>query len=284
MSIKDWQFILFQYLLPHHALSRLFGRFADVRVPWFKTLVISWFVRRYKVEMHSAQIETLSGYENFNAFFTRCLKAEVRPLDTSPEGIACPADGAISQYGRVENGRVLQAKGHRYNVIELLGGDPVTAGMFAQGTFATIYLSPADYHRVHMPVTGTLREMIHVPGKLFSVNPKTTEHVAQLFARNERVICLFETAHGPMAVVLVGAMIVASIETVWAGRVRPITRFKYDRQGQSSVRLKKGEELGRFSLGSTVIILFGPGMATWPEVLQSGHRVQMGQRLASLRR
>lgn len=214
MKLQDRLFILAQHLLPHHLLSRVIGGFAECRAPWFKNLLTRWFVRHYDVDMRQAQVEDPTAYENFNAFFTRALKPGARPLPAEAGVVVSPSDGAISQLGRIEHGRIFQAKGHSYSLLELLGGDGLRAAPFMGGHFATIYLSPKDYHRVHMPLTGTLKEMVYVPGRIFSVNQLTAENVPELFARNERVVCIFDTAVGPMAVILVGAMIVASIETV----------------------------------------------------------------------
>jgi phosphatidylserine decarboxylase len=276
-------FILSQYLLPHHLLSRLIGYAAECRANWFKSRLINWFAKQYQVDMSEAAAAQLDSYEHFNAFFTRALKDGARPLDTSPEAVLCPADGAVSQLGKIEHGRIFQAKGHSYSVLELLGGDSARAAEFMGGEFATIYLSPKDYHRVHMPLTGTLREMVYVPGRLFSVNQTTAENVPELFARNERAVCIFDTERGPMAVVLVGAMIVASIETVWAGLVTPPKRelktSRYDAAARAPIELAKGAELGRFKLGSTAIVLFGPEQVQWAADLGASSPVRMGQRL-----
>lgn len=283
--MKDRLFILSQYLLPHHLLSRLIGCAAECRAVWFKSRLINWFAQQYQVNMSEAQVEDLNAYAHFNDFFTRALKDGARPLDSTAGAVLCPADGAVSQLGKIEQGRVFQAKGHSFSVIELLGGDSQRANPFMGGDFATIYLSPKDYHRVHMPLTGTLREMVYVPGRLFSVNQTTAENVPELFARNERVVCLFDTERGPMAVVLVGAMIVASIETVWAGLVTPPKRelktFKYDEAARAPIILEKGAELGRFKLGSTAIVLFGPEQVQWAEQLAANCAVQMGERLGA---
>ncbi|WP_220804172.1 archaetidylserine decarboxylase [Pseudomonas sp. NCCP-436] len=283
MTMKQRLFILSQYLLPHHLLSRLIGCVAECRIGWLKNRLISWFVRQYQVDMSQAQIEDPRAYEHFNAFFTRALKDGARPLDQTPGAVLCPADGAISQLGSIEHGRIFQAKGHSFSATELLGGDAERAAPFMGGQFATVYLSPRDYHRVHMPLTGTLKEMIYVPGRLFSVNQTTAENVPELFARNERVVCLFDTERGPMAVVLVGAMIVASVETVWAGLVTPPRRAlrstRYDAEARAPIELAKGAELGRFKLGSTAIVLFGPNQVRWAEELGSGSAVRMGQLL-----
>ena len=283
--MKQRLFILSQYLLPHHLLSRLIGYAADCRAAWFKNRLIGWFAKQYQVDMSEAQIEDLNAFEHFNAFFTRALKPGARPLEQSPGAVLCPADGAVSQLGKIEHGRIFQAKGHSFSLVELLGGDSERATPFMGGTFATVYLSPKDYHRVHMPLAGTLTEMVYVPGRLFSVNQSTAENVPELFARNERVVCLFDTERGPMAVVLVGAMIVASIETVWAGLVTPPKRslktFRYDEAARAPIVLDKGAELGRFKLGSTAIVLFGTDQVQWAQELVAGSPVQMGQLLGS---
>lgn len=285
--MKDRLFILSQYLLPHHLLSRLIGCAAECKTAWFKNRLIGWFAKQYQVNMSEAQVEDLNAFAHFNDFFTRALKEGARPLDSTPNAVLCPADGAVSQLGKIEQGRVFQAKGHSYSVIELLGGDSQRAAAFMGGDFATIYLSPKDYHRVHMPLTGTLREMIYVPGRLFSVNQTTAENVPELFARNERVVCLFDSERGPMAVVLVGAMVVASIETVWAGLVTPPKRtlktFSYDEAARAPITLEKGAEMGRFKLGSTAIVLFGPEQVQWTDSLTANSPVQMGQRLGDPR-
>jgi phosphatidylserine decarboxylase len=283
--MKERLFIISQHLLPHHLLSRLIGCLAECRISWLKNPLINWFAKQYQVNMSEAQVEDLNAYAHFNDFFTRALKDGARPLDSTPGAILSPADGAISQLGKIDQGRVFQAKGHSFSVNELLGGDTERAAPFMGGDFATVYLSPKDYHRVHMPLAGTLREMIYVPGRLFSVNQTTAENVPELFARNERVVCLFDTERGPMAVVLVGAMIVASIETVWAGLVTPPKRtlktFRYDEAARKPITLEKGAELGRFKLGSTAIVLFGPDQVQWNDALAANSPVQMGQLLAT---
>lgn len=283
--MKQRLFILSQYLLPHHLLSRLIGCAAECRTAWFKNRLITWFAKRYQVDMSEAQIEDPSAFEHFNAFFTRALKEGARPLDSTPGAILSPADGAVSQLGKIEHGRIFQAKGQSFSALELLGGDSERASPFMGGEFTTIYLSPKDYHRVHMPLAGTLREMVYVPGRLFSVNQTTAENVPELFARNERVVCLFDTERGPMAVVLVGAMIVASIETVWAGLVTPPKRqlksVRYDEAARAPITLDQGAELGRFKLGSTAIVLFGPDQVSWAQNLGANSSVQMGQSIGT---
>ena len=282
--MKERLFIISQYLLPHHLLSRLAGCLAECRVRWVKNAFTRWFAQRYQIDMSEAQVEALDGYEHFNAFFTRALKPGARPLDSTTDSVLCPADGAISQLGRIEHGRIFQAKGHSFSAVELLGGDVQRAAPFLGGQFATVYLSPRDYHRVHMPLSGTLREMVYIPGRLFSVNQSTAENVPELFARNERVACIFDTECGPMAVVLVGAMIVASIETVWAGLGTPPRRQlktqRYDEAARAPIQLEKGAELGRFKLGSTAIVLFGPQQVQWLDELAANSPVRMGQALA----
>lgn len=279
--MKDRLFVLSQYLLPHHLISRLAGCLAECRLPWLKNAFIKAFIRHFKVDMREAQIEEPTEFEHFNAFFTRALKDGARPLDPAEDAILNPCDGAISQLGRVEQGRIFQAKGHSFSVMELLGGDHQRAAPFMGGEFATVYLSPKDYHRVHMPLAGTLREMVYVPGRIFSVNTVTAEGVPELFARNERVVCLFDTERGPMAMVLVGAMIVASVETVWAGLVTPPKRtlksVRYDEAARAPIHLDKGAEMGRFKLGSTVILLFGPQQARWAADLAALSPVRMGE-------
>jgi phosphatidylserine decarboxylase len=280
MSIKDSLFIAGQYAAPQILISRLAGRLAQCRTPSLKNAGIARFIERYGVNMQEAAQPDYRAYENFNAFFTRALKPGMRPLDATPGAVLCPADGAISQLGAIESGRIFQAKGHAFSATELLGGDEARAQPFMHGSFATIYLSPRDYHRVHMPVAGTLRETVYVPGRLFSVNPLTARNVPRLFARNERIACLFDTAIGPMAVVLVGAMIVGSMETVWDGRVAPhAPRVESKAFEGGAVRLERGAEMGRFLLGSTVVLLFGPQALAWNASLGAAAAVRMGQAL-----
>lgn len=283
--MKGNLFLFLQHIVPHHALSRVIGSIAACRWGFVKNTFITWFVKRYQVNMNEAACSEPTDFAHFNAFFTRELKPGARTIEGTESTIACPADGAISQLGPITRGRLLQAKGRDFGLRELLGGSQADAEPFQEGSFATIYLSPKDYHRVHMPLAGTLTRMIHVPGKLFSVNKLTSENVDSLFARNERVVCFFETDYGPMAVVLVGAMIVASIETVWAGQVCPgrkgVSRVDYDKQSPS-VQIPRGEEMGRFKLGSTAIVLFGPGVATLKDELEAGQPMRMGQAMGEV--
>ncbi|MDX5298465.1 MAG: archaetidylserine decarboxylase [Gammaproteobacteria bacterium] len=278
----DMLFVLSQHLAPQHTLSRLAGKLADCEVPAIKDPFIRWFAKRYEVNLDEAVHARPEDYRSFNDFFTRALKDGARPLDGDEQVLASPVDGAISQLGRIELGRCFQAKGQSFSLTELLGGDTQRAAPFNDGEFATIYLSPRDYHRIHMPITGTLREMIYIPGRLFSVNPVTTEQVPELFARNERVVAIFDTAWGPMAMVLVGAMIVASIETVWSGIVAPVRRQisvqRYDRS--APVELARGAEMGRFRLGSTVVMLMPKGSLAWRDTAVAGAPVRLGQALA----
>lgn len=282
--MRDSLFILMQYLIPQHWVSRLVGRLANSQQPFIRTLFINWFAKRFNVNMAEAAESDLSAYTSFNEFFTRSLKADARPLSSGDKDVICPADGVISQLGHIEHGKIFQAKGKDYSVEALLGADLALAQAFTGGCFATVYLSPRDYHRVHMPVSGRLRKMIYVPGNLFSVNKLTSERVDGLFARNERLVCVFDTDNGPMALVLVGAMIVAGIETVWSGHVCPNNDLLFEidyADNKSPVMLKKGEEMGRFKLGSTVVAVFGAGMLELNPDLAAGSAVNMGQKLGA---
>jgi len=281
-------FALLQHLLPQHLLSRLVGRLADSRIGWIKNSFILLFNRIYAINMSEAAEESPTAYPSFNAFFTRALKPEARPIDLDPSLLVSPVDGAISQLGKIDYGRIFQAKGHSYSLTSLLGGNQDRAQPFINGQFATIYLSPKDYHRVHMPIEGRLLEMVYVPGDLFSVNNATVAEVPNLFARNERLVAIFDTAAGPMAMVLVGAMIVAGIETVWSGQMAPklrtIETSRYDSHSPEPIILAKGAEMGRFKLGSTVILLFGAKNIEWLKQYHTGNNTRLGQPLASLLR
>lgn len=279
--IKDFLFLVAQFVLPHHGLSRLIGYLAECRWPWLKNWLIQRFIAAYQVDMSEAAEPDPTQYACFNDFFVRALRPDARTPVVSNQLIACPADGAISQIGNIEAGRIFQAKGHSFSVEELLGGDQERAARFHGGHFATIYLSPKDYHRVHMPLGGELEQMTYVPGRLFSVNQLTSEQVPKLFARNERMVAHFSTEHGQMAMVMVGAMIVASIETAWAGLVTPPLRQLQQRHYPQQVALSQGEEMGRFKLGSTVILLFEPGAIEWNDDFRSNSPVRLGQRLGS---
>ena len=281
----DKLFVLSQYITPQLGVSNLAGRLADNdRSPALKNRVIKWFIGRYGVDMSEAAEPNPEAYATFNDFFTRELKPGIRPLADGEKTLVSPVDGAISQLGQVTGDRIFQAKGQSFSLSELLGGDESTVAPFVNGEFSTIYLSPKDYHRIHMPVAGTLKEMIHVPGKLFSVNPVTAENVPNLFARNERVVCIFDTASGPMALVLVGAMIVGSVETRWAGVVVPgrrqVTSTLYE--GEQAITFDKGEEMGRFRLGSTVIVVMPKGAVSWNSNQVAGKTVRMGEAFGAL--
>ncbi|WP_278350270.1 archaetidylserine decarboxylase [Marinobacter nauticus] len=281
----DKLFVLSQYVTPQLAVSRLAGRLADSEsTPALKNRVIKWFIGRYGVNMSEAAEPDFTAYPTFNAFFTRALKPGARTIDPAPETLTSPVDGAISQIGQISTDRVFQAKGQSFSLTELLGGDDERAEPFREGEFATIYLSPKDYHRIHMPMAATLKEMVYVPGKLFSVNPVTAENVPNLFARNERVACLFDTDAGPMAMVLVGAMIVGSVETTWAGVVAPnsgkVAQWQY--RGDDAVQFEKGQEMGRFRLGSTVVLVMPRGAVKWQPNQVAEKTVQLGEAFGKL--
>ena len=276
---KKTLFILTQRIIPQHLLSRLVGWFASTKIPLIKNTFITKFAAKYDVNMDEAKIEDLQEFACFNDFFTRELKDGARPIADAK--LVSPADGAVSQLGKIELGRCFQAKGRDFSVVELLGGDKDRAQPFLNGEFATIYLSPKDYHRVHMPCAGTLTETVYVPGDLFSVNPTTAEGVDGLFARNERMVCMFDTEFGPMAMVLVGAMIVAGIETVWSGQVCPLPKQAQVQDYTSGpITLEKGDEMGRFKLGSTVILCFPEDAVTFLEEVNASSPLQMGQAIA----
>lgn len=280
-TLTESLFSLLQYPLPHHFLSRLMHGLARCENRAWKNAFIKTIVRIYRVNVDEAQEPNPEAYASFNAFFTRALKPEARPRCPDADALLCPADGAVSQIGDIRAGRIIQAKGKDFSAAELLGGDAERAKAFENGKFATIYLSPRDYHRLHMPLTGTLREMVHVPGRLFSVNAATANTVPNLFARNERVAAIFDTEAGPMALVLVGAIFVASIETVWHGEVTPPAgeQVRVWSYSEDVPVIAKGEEMGRFNMGSTIIVLFGENAVAWEETLKAGDAVRLGQKL-----
>lgn len=276
--MSDRLAVLPQYLLPKQALTLLAGKLASAEAGAMTTGVINWFVRRYGVNMAEAANPDTASYKSFNEFFTRPLKADARPL--AEADFLCPVDGAISQFGPIERDQIFQAKGHTYSTTALVGGDRELAAQFENGSFATLYLSPRDYHRIHMPVDGRLTRMIHVPGALFSVNPTTARGVPGLFARNERVVCVFDSAAGPFVLALVGATIVGSMSTVWHGVVNPprpgvVREWRYDEN--TAVNLKKGEEMGRFLLGSTVVMLFPKNALNFNPAWAPAHPLRMGE-------
>ena len=271
------------YVLPHRLLSSLARRLAYSTNPRTKQWLIDTVVRKFGVNLAEAAEPDPTAYPSFNAFFTRALKPGARRADPDPRTLVMPADGRISQLGAIKDGRIFQAKGQSFTAAELLG-DEAAALPFREGLFATVYLSPKDYHRVHMPWTGTLRETIHVPGRLFSVGPDAVSRVPRLFARNERLVCLFDTDFGPMASVMVGALLVSGVETVWSGEEIPaygdrITRKDYRGQG---IELKRFEEMARFNYGSTVVVLLPPGVAGFAPELRAESAVQLGEALARL--
>jgi phosphatidylserine decarboxylase len=270
-----------QYLMPKGALTSLAGRGASARAGRLTTGFVEWFVRRYKVDMSEAANPDIASYPSFNEFFTRALKPGARPI--AQADLVCPVDGAISQFGPIERDLVFQAKGHRYTTTALVGGDAGLATQFDHGHFATLYLSPRDYHRIHMPCDGKLLRMIHVPGDLFSVNPTTARGVPGLFARNERVVCVFEGPRGPFVLALVGATIVGSMATVWHGVVNPprVTKVREWRYDDKPVTLKQGEEMGRFLLGSTVVMLFPKSELSFNAAWQPGGAIRLGEVMAN---
>ena len=273
-----------QHISPHHALTRLMYALTRARYARWKNWQIRWFIKRYQVDMSIALEPDAFSHPDFNTFFTRALKPGARPVVNGSHDIACPVDGAVSQAGVIHDGRIFQAKGQDYSLETLLGGSAERAAAFMGGTYATLYLSPRDYHRIHMPLTGRLVETVYIPGRLFSVNPRTTRCVPGLFARNERLVAIFDTAAGPMALILVGAMFVAGIETVWTGPIHQHTRNTlkaWDNRAQN-ITLQHGAEMGRFNMGSTVIVLFGArnGGVDLAAAIQPAAPVEMGQLLA----
>jgi phosphatidylserine decarboxylase len=284
MTLFEKLFAGLQYLLPHRLLSRLVHAFMRIRLAPVKNVQIAVVGGLAGVDWSESRLQSVSDFTTFNDFFTRELGDGMRPLDPDPEALVSPSDGRISQCGRITNNRILQAKGHHYSIRALLASDPACAD-FINGYFHTIYLSPRDYHRVHMPFDGRLLRTIHVPGRLFSVSPATVRHVPSLFARNERLVSLFETAHGPMALVLVGAMLVSSIETVWSGVVTPPygRKITHGEWSHHEISLQRGAEMGRFNMGSTVILLLPPGAVSSLEDYGPDDLVRMGQKLGRLR-
>ncbi|MGP5134643.1 archaetidylserine decarboxylase [Psychrobacter cibarius] len=271
-------FTTLQQLVPQQQMSKIAGRLAASRHPYVKRTFIRSFAKAYKVSLDEYERQSLNAYESFNDFFTRELKEDARPIDMTPHGIVSPADGIISQLGQIDDHKLLQAKGHYYDVGQLLA-DSEDGRYFADGSFATVYLAPSNYHRVHMPFAGTLTKTRYVPGTLFSVNNTTAANVPDLFARNERLVCLFDTAYGKAAVVMVGAMIVAGIETVATGK---IARTDDIQEAEHNMSFEKGDELGRFYLGSTAIVILPKGAkADWQDSMKADSVVKMGQLLGT---
>jgi len=280
-SISDQLKTLPQYLIPHHLLSRMVHKFTRLKLGKTTQWMIQRFIRLYNIDMSIVENPNIQDYASFNEFFTRKLKPSARPL--SKTGIISPVDGEISQIGRVGNQRLFQAKGHRFQLFDLMGGNIDLTDLFQNGLFCTIYLSPKDYHRIHIPMTGQLTDMIYVPGRLFSVNERTSRVVPNLFARNERVICLFNTELGPMALILVGALFVGSIKTTWAGEVAPsrsssLQHWQYP--SENTKIFQRGDEIGQFNMGSTVILLLDGKRIEWLSEYAKHSKLRMGQILA----
>jgi phosphatidylserine decarboxylase len=282
--VSDRFAVLPQYLFPKQALTNFAGFVASRERGWVTTEIIRRFVAKYQVNMDEALNSDIASYPTFNDFFTRALKPGARPL--AGADLISPVDGAISQFGAIEKDQIFQAKGHSYSTTALVGGDAALAAHYEDGHFATLYLSPKDYHRIHMPAGGRLARMIYVPGDLFSVNPVTARGVPGLFARNERVVCVFESARGPFVLVLVGATIVGSMATTWHGVVNPprgkvVREWNYPDEPTSAIRLKQGEEMGRFLLGSTVVMLFPKGPLKFNAEWAPGREIRLGEAMAS---
>ena len=275
--------IIGQYLLPKHLVSRLTGIIANLEAGKFTTFLIKKFIAKYQIDMSEAKHSDPAHFKTFNDFFTRELRADIRPIYEGDENLCMPVDGQISQLGEIQSGRIFQAKGHDFSLRELLGGRDDIAAPFDNGLFSTIYLAPKDYHRIHMPIAGKLEKMVFIPGDLFSVNPLTAENVPNLFARNERAVAIFSTDVGPMAMVLVGATIVASIETVWGGTIAPSRNkeLKYWDYSKQNITLKKGEEMGRFKLGSTIVALFPKDSINFSDTLEAGSPTRLGELFAT---
>lgn len=271
-----------QYILPKHLLSRLTGKLAAAKMGAFTTFLIKQFIAKYKINMSEAKHPEPEHFETFNDFFTRELEDGARSFVEGDNNLATPVDGKVSQQGDIKQGRIFQAKGHDFSLRELLGGRDDVAAPFDDGIFSTVYLAPKDYHRIHMPITGTLEELIFIPGDLFSVNPLTAENVPNLFARNERAVAIFSTAVGPMAMVLVGATIVASIETVWQGTLKG-KEIQYWDYSDQEIILEKGAEMGRFKLGSTIVALFPKDSIAFSEELKAGSVTRLGELFATVK-
>jgi len=281
----DRGFALLQYALPKHLLSRFIYHFMRARVRWLKNVTISGFLRGYPINMQEAAESNPLAYPSFNAFFTRALADDARPVDSRNDGIISPVDGTVSQCGAIEGDAIIQAKGQQYSVLELLGGDSRAAARYRGGQFACIYLAPYNYHRMHMPVAGKVLQTHYVPGDLFSVNAATARTVPRLFSRNERVVCEFITTAGHHAFVMVGALFVGSIETVWNGEINPPPRPRRAVRSLPAgvgLDLAKGAEIGRFNMGSTVVMLFEPGKVRFDTMLAPGATVRMGQHIGTI--
>ena len=276
---SEW-FAALQRILPQHTLSRIGSFLAEAKNPWLKNLLINLFIRTYDINLDEAKSALPNDYQNFNAFFTRALKENARPVNSNDDAIICPADGVVSQIGGIREGNIFQAKGKHFSSSLLLGAEDDDSRRFLSGYFITIYLSPKDYHRVHMPIDGELLYTRYIPGKLFSVNFTTTEHIDGLFAKNERLVCMFKTPAGLCSVILVGAMMVAGIESVWHGHYHSNT-LAINQFDSQNVTLKKGEEMGRFKFGSTVIVMFEPNKTAWSEKYTPGSTTRLGEMMTT---
>ena len=287
VTFIDYIKIIPQYLAPHFLVTKFVYWLAQSRNTVVKNIFITWFRNHYKVDMSLAQNENATSYESFNAFFTRSLKPDVRPLDSDRHKIICPVDGAVSQIGHINGESIFQAKGHTFTLHQLLAGQDEWCKTFHNGAFTTIYLSPKDYHRIHMPCSGTLKQMSYVPGKLFSVSPLTARMIPGVFARNERILCFFDTDFGPLGLIMVGAMIVGGMETVWHGCVTPPHRGRVKHwhytDSESPKLFNKGEEMGRFNIGSTVILLFPENCVEWNDEITCESTTVVGQPIATLK-
>lgn len=280
-STGDRLFALIQQLLPTRWLSTAVFHLTQIEAPWFKNALIRLFLKGFTIDLSEAEYERIANYRSFNHFFTRALKPGARPLPSDPQVFVSPVDGTVSQFGDIRDGRLIQAKGRDYSLLELLGGEPTLADKFARGRFCTIYLAPYNYHRIHMPITGRLSHWSYVPGRLFSVNSATARALPNLFTRNERVNAIFDTDAGPVGLAMIGALFVGSMETVWAGRITPphLRDEPHHYQPMESVTLGRGDEMGRFNMGSTVILLLPENGLDWEPTLQPGQAIRMGQAL-----
>jgi len=283
-KIFDYVITLPQYLIPHHLLSRLVHKLTRLNCPSWKNFLIKIFIRYYKIDLNEILINDINDYPNFNSFFTRSLTPQSRPLAKEPNAVISPVDAKISAMDIITNQINFEAKGYNYSLLTLLGGELTRAERFIGGNFIICYLSPRDYHRIHMPIAGRLREMVYIPGRLFAVNDSAVNVIPNLFTRNERVVIIFDTVVGPMALVLIGALFVGSIETVWAQEITPPAGNKtktwiYPDIGADSITLGKGAEIGRFNMGSTVIILFGAGAVALEKTINTGTVLRMGEKL-----
>jgi len=283
--MNDQMKIVFQYILPKHLFTFIAGKLAEAKMGAFTTFLIKKFIKQFNIDMSEAKHSEAEDFDTFNDFFTRELKSGLRPIVEGDQNLAIPVDGCISQQGEIKQGRIFQAKGHDFSLRELVGGRDDVAAPFDDGLFSTIYLAPKDYHRIHMPITGKLEQLIFIPGDLFSVNPLTAQNVPNLFARNERAVAIFSTAIGPMAMVLVGATIVGSIETVWEGTLKAQKNKElqyWDYQDQDIV-IEKGEEMGRFKLGSTIVALFPKDSIEFDEQLEPSSVTRLGKLFATVK-